>query len=155
MVFINGIFSGVSNFFASVSIMVFCYRFSCQKFLNWVLVWQLGSKKIGRKNENAVTKIWTVNLVFGSLTNVLLLYPLSTMKLFQNWIHAIFEVTWKNPLCGYVLGVLTPTTAWDQQWGGDGIMKWVSIGLRVTQYAYFSILTHTKALLLVTFCDMR
>ena len=27
-------------------------------------------------------------------------------------------------------------------------------GLRVTQNAYFSILTHTKKLLLVTFCDL-
>ena len=27
-------------------------------------------------------------------------------------------------------------------------------GLKVTQYAYFSLLTHTKELLLVTFCDM-
>ena len=27
-------------------------------------------------------------------------------------------------------------------------------GLRVTQNAYFSLLTHTKQLLLVTFCDM-
>ena len=26
-------------------------------------------------------------------------------------------------------------------------------GLRVTQNAYFSLLTHTKKLLLVTFCD--
>ena len=26
-------------------------------------------------------------------------------------------------------------------------------GLRVTQHAYFSLLTHTKQLLLVTFCD--
>ena len=26
-------------------------------------------------------------------------------------------------------------------------------GLRVTQYAFFSLITHTKQLLLVTFCD--
>ena len=27
--------------------------------------------------------------------------------------------TRKYPLCGYILGVLKHTTAWDQNWGGD------------------------------------
>ena len=31
--------------------------------------------------------------------------------------------------------------------------QWSHWGLRVTQNAYFSLLTHTKQLLLVTFCD--
>ena len=31
--------------------------------------------------------------------------------------------------------------------------QWSHRGLRVTQHAYFSLLTHTKQLLLVTFCD--
>ena len=29
------------------------------------------------------------------------------------------EVTRKYPLRGYILGVLTHTTAWDRHWGGD------------------------------------
>ena len=31
--------------------------------------------------------------------------------------------------------------------------QWSDWGLRVTQNAYFSLITHTKQLLLVTFCD--
>ena len=33
--------------------------------------------------------------------------------------HSFIQVTRKYPLCGYILGVLTHTTAWDQHWGGD------------------------------------
>ena len=67
----------------------------------------------------------------------------------------------------YSLVVLMHTTAWDRLWGGDEILKWVSIyitwlhlawycnvrslaspqlmdprGLRVTQTTYVSLLTH-------------
>ena len=97
--------------------------------------------------------------------------------------------TRKYPLRGYILGVLTHTTALDQLWGGDKTMNiylgfaservfllgirnsdhvflglntrtsaslwrqrshW---GLRVTQDVHFSLLTHTKQVLLLTFCD--
>ena len=75
----------------------------------------------------------------------------------------------------YILGVLTHTTAWDRHWGRDKTLGfWNSDhvvlkliirtsaspwqqrsewGLRVTQNAYFSLMTHTRQLLLVTFCD--
>ena len=52
----------------------------------------------------------------------------------------LFDETRKYLLWVYILGVLTHTTA--HHWS-----------LRVTQDAYFSLLTHTKQLLLVTFCD--
>ena len=29
----------------------------------------------------------------------------------------------KYPLCGYILGVLTHTTTWDQHWGGNETLK--------------------------------
>ena len=83
----------------------------------------------------------------------------------------------KYPLRKYILGVLTHKTAGDRHWGDIETLKWVLInaarlrlaqycnawisaspclmdprGLRVTQNAYFSLLTHTKKLLLVTFC---
>ena len=29
----------------------------------------------------------------------------------------------KSPLCGYILGVLTHTTAWDRLWGGDVFLR--------------------------------
>ena len=86
-------------------------------------------------------------------------------------------MTRKYPLSRYILGVLTHTTAWDQHWGGNVTLKWVLIyaarlrlaqfcnawisaspclmdprGLRVTQNANFSLWTHIKKLLLVTFC---
>ena len=73
---------------------------------------------------------------------------------------------------------LTHTTAWDQHWGGGETLKrvliyaawlrlaqygtaWISplpclmdpMSLRVTQNAYFSLLTPTKQLLSETFCD--
>ena len=32
---------------------------------------------------------------------------------------AFYVVTRKYPLRGYILGVLTHTTAWDRHWGGD------------------------------------
>ena len=31
-------------------------------------------------------------------------------------------ITRKYPLRGYILGVLTHTTAWDRLWGGDGTL---------------------------------
>ena len=37
------------------------------------------------------------------------------------------HMTRKYPLCGYILGVLTHTTAWDQHWGGDETLNWVLI----------------------------
>ena len=43
--------------------------------------------------------------------------------------------TWKYPLRGYILGVLTHTTAWDRHWGGDEILNWVlmhAVWLRLT-----------------------
>ena len=33
------------------------------------------------------------------------------------------EDTRKYPLCGYILGVLAHTAAWDQHWGGDETLK--------------------------------
>ena len=35
--------------------------------------------------------------------------------------------TRKYPLRGYILGVLTHTTAWDQHWGGDETLKLVLV----------------------------
>ena len=32
--------------------------------------------------------------------------------------------------------------------------QWSDLGLRMTQNAYFLLVTHTKQLLLVTFCDL-
>ena len=61
-------------------------------------------------------------------------------------------ITRKYPLRGYILCVLTHTTAWDQHWGGDEHLK-DPRGLKVTQNAYFSLMTRIKKLLLVTFCD--
>ena len=75
--------------------------------------------------------------------------------------------TRKYPLRGYILGVLTHTTALDRLWGGDETLTMWTMSirtsasprqqrshwsLRVTQDVYFSLLTHTKQLLLVTFC---
>ena len=34
-----------------------------------------------------------------------------------------FSYTRKYLLCGYILGMLTHTTAWDRQWGGDETLK--------------------------------
>ena len=73
--------------------------------------------------------------------------------------------------------MLTHTTAWDQHWGGDETLKLVLVyvawlllsycrnvcnsasphlidprGLVVTKNVYFSLLTHTNQLLLVTLC---
>ena len=93
--------------------------------------------------------------------------------------HFWLAITRKYPLCGYILGMLTHTTAWDQHWGGlkhwsefwnqqvgfalPNIViyrSWLCLasglqcrGLGVTQNANFSLLTHTKKLLLVKFCD--
>ena len=35
--------------------------------------------------------------------------------------------TRKYPLPGYILGVLTHTTAWDRHWGGDETLKLVLV----------------------------
>ena len=46
-----------------------------------------------------------------------------------------------------VLKLSIHTSAWPRR-------QWSHRGLRLTQHAYFSLSTHTKQLLLVTFCDM-
>ena len=56
------------------------------------------------------------------------------------------DVTRKCRLCGYILGVLTHTTAWDQLWGGDETLKWVSI--YASQLCLPSILMHGSCLCL-------
>ena len=38
-------------------------------------------------------------------------------------ITVIFVITRKYPLRGYILGVLTHTTAWDRLWGGDVFLR--------------------------------
>ena len=39
-------------------------------------------------------------------------------------LHKIMlNVTRKYPLRGYILGVLTHTTTWDQIWGGNAFLK--------------------------------
>ena len=38
-----------------------------------------------------------------------------------------FDETRKYPLRGYILGVLTHTTAWDRNWGGDETLKLVLV----------------------------
>ena len=39
------------------------------------------------------------------------------------------DMTRKYPLRGYILGVLTHTTAWDRHWGGDKTLKLVLVYL--------------------------
>ena len=41
--------------------------------------------------------------------------------------HEGLIVTRKYPLRGYILGVLTHTTAWDRHWGGDKTLKLVLV----------------------------
>ena len=38
-------------------------------------------------------------------------------------LYIAFEFAGKYPLHGYILGVLTHTTAWDRLWGGDETLK--------------------------------
>ena len=40
---------------------------------------------------------------------------------------AKFYYTRKCSLCGYILGVLTHTAAWDGHWGSEETLKWVLI----------------------------
>ena len=42
-------------------------------------------------------------------------------------IIGVLGVTRKYPLRRYILGVLTHTTAWDQNWGGDETLKLVLV----------------------------
>ena len=43
------------------------------------------------------------------------------------FVQHLFNITRKYPLCGYILGVLTHTTAWDRNWGGDETLKLVLV----------------------------
>ena len=38
-------------------------------------------------------------------------------------IIVLYTLTRKYPLRGYILGVLTHATAWDQLWGGDNFLR--------------------------------
>ena len=94
-------------------------------------------------------------------------------------VHIILADTKKYPLPGYILGLLTHTIAQKLHWRGGETPKQVSIhirklasphlialskqhgfaylmdprGLRVSQTEYFSFVTFTRELLLMTFCD--
>ena len=43
--------------------------------------------------------------------------------IFTDAFEQIFRSTRKYPLRGYILGVLTHTTAWDRHWGGGKTLK--------------------------------
>ena len=43
----------------------------------------------------------------------------SNIQLVKVESFSFIKVTRKYPLRGYILGVLTHTTAWDRHWGGD------------------------------------
>ena len=47
-------------------------------------------------------------------------------KIYQNLFSTIVN-TRKYPFCGYILGALTHTTAWNQHWGGDEALKLVLV----------------------------
>ena len=44
-------------------------------------------------------------------------------KLDEKLHKIMLNVTRKYPLRGYILGVLTHTTTWDQLWGGDVFLR--------------------------------
>ena len=50
----------------------------------------------------------------------------------NQWAQSVFDLislyvsTRKYPLRGYILGVLTHTTAWDRYWRGDETLDWVN-----------------------------
>ena len=54
--------------------------------------------------------------------------------------------TRKYPLRGYILSVLTHTTAWDQYWGGDGTLK--SVLIFYLDFASPNNITHIAPILL-------
>ena len=49
----------------------------------------------------------------------------------KDFTHGIVELLniRKYPLRGYILSVLTHTTAWDQHWGGDETLKLVLVNV--------------------------
>ena len=59
----------------------------------------------------------------GSVKPLCPLFAINITKVFH-----LFQLvdTRKYPLCGYFLGVLTHTTAWDRLWGGEQ-MFWFEI----------------------------
>ena len=142
----------------------------------------------GRKQPNYVG-CWRSSM--NTYRNVMLTFVMSAL-----WCHflelpvasnsffysgkEILGCTWKYPLRGYILGVLTHTTTWDQHWGGDEILKWVLMHVAWLNLTYqrnvrssaspclmdprvlrgdpeciISLLTHTKELLLITWHDCR
>ena len=54
-------------------------------------------------------------------------YTLSTGWVIPDPKFSFLIITRKYPLRGYVLGVLTHTTAWDRNWGGDETLKLVLV----------------------------
>ena len=51
--------------------------------------------------------------------------------------NRIWLNTRKYPLCGYILGVLTHTTAWDRHWRGDETLNWVLIKVACFHLAWY------------------
>ena len=74
-------------------------------------------------NENGTFEfhLWflTANIVYLAVLWIALMY---TCHRFLN-----YNATRKYLLCGYILGVITDTTAWDRHWGCDETMNWVLI----------------------------
>ena len=52
-------------------------------------------------------------------------FPLALEYHFMMALHGSAKIVFTRnyPLRGYILGVLTHTTAWDQLWGGDGTLN--------------------------------
>ena len=50
--------------------------------------------------------------------------PISTSDMVSEYLSSVILYQTRNyPLPGYILGVLTHTTAWDQNWGGGETLK--------------------------------
>ena len=56
------------------------------------------------------------------MANSYLLKTLNWIYLHYTVMPSEFHNTSKYPLCGYILGVLTHTTAWERLWGGDAFL---------------------------------
>ena len=133
-----------------------------------------------KSRENLLLLIFDLKRRLTKLMSTIQQLILLLKNAFSKWFMRFSEVyaVYVVYVCGlwwfmqfsdtrYILGVLTNTTAWDQHWGVDETLRLVLVyvsqlplflllisprGLVVTKNVYFSLLTHTNQLLLVTLC---
>ena len=92
-----------------------------QRLKQTLPILRYGVQKLNyQRSKLPISKVTNIEVYLYFITILRYILPLIAL----NWIAKyLSQITRKYPLRGYILGVLTHTTAWDRLWGGDVFLR--------------------------------